>query len=401
LNFLIAIGLPFVPFLARNQSHSLGLEQALNLAWANRASVQAARLEVDQARLSQKAISAFSTTSLQIGYSSDVNVGGTDADLVISQPIDIAGRRSAFRQSGRSILALAETNLRRTMSDLQSEVIERYIEAANAAQMARIATDGEDAATRLLAAVKGLVEGGKLPGVQATRVSIELDRAKGLRKQRLAEYEAALRRLKAAIGNDEPISVESLPALGTNSVSDRDLVGQRADLQLLAAEAMEAEADAKVARLARLPQLEVQGRRSPWQTSSPTYGARIQFSFPLNDAGRSRAEEQAALKRAEAKRKSLSDASRIARSELDAEKIEIEGAQGQIAELQSALASGTDLVTRTQTGLTEGANTLIDVLDALRAVREVKESLIGARLALATAQAHYLRATGTLLEARK
>jgi len=384
-----------VPFLARAQS--LSLEQAVSLARLNRASVQAAQLRVEQARLSSKALGTFSTTSLQVGYSTDVNVGGTDGDFVISQPIDIGGRRSAGRLSGQAGILLAEANLRQTLGDLQDEVANLYVGAAAATERLRIATDAEDSAGRLLVAVRSLVEGGKLPGVQATRVSIELDRARGVSKQRKADLAACLRRLRAATGLEEPLWIVGFPKLVTQEATEADLKSQRAELLVLAAETASAEAEVKTARLDRRPQLELQARRSPWQYTSPTYGARIQLSIPLSDAGRARAEEGAANKRAEASRRSLADALNIARAELEAEKLEMDGAQAQIAELESALASGRDLVVRTQTGLKEGANTLIDVLDSLRAIREVEEALVGARESLAVAQVRYLKAAGRQL----
>lgn len=387
-----------MPFWA--QAQSLSLEQAVGLARANRASVQAAQLRLEQARLAGKALGTFSSTSLQIGYSTDVNVGGTDGDLVISQPIDIGGRRSAGRLTGQAGILLAEANLRQTLGELQSEVVSLYVGAVAANQRLRIAAEAEDSASRLLGAVKSLVEGGKLPGVQATRVSIELDRARGVRKQRAADLAASVRRLSAATGFDGSLSVGDFPQLVAEDITEAELESQRSELLVLAAETAAAEAEVRTAKLDRRPQLELQARRSPWQYTSPVYGARIQLSFPLSDAGRSRAEEGAANKRAEASRRSLSDGLTIAKAELEAEKLEIGGAQGQITDLESALASGRDLIARTQTGLKEGANTLIDVLDALRAVREIEEALVGARETLATAQAHYLKATGSLLEVR-
>jgi outer membrane protein TolC len=115
------------------------------------------------------------------------------------------------------------------------------------------------------------------------------------------------------------------------------------------------------------------------------------------DGGRSRHEEDSANKHAEATRSALEDALSIAFAETETTRLEVDGAQEQVAALEAAVATAQELVARTQVGLREGANTLIDVLDAARTLREIQDNLIEARVTLATAQARYLRATGTLL----
>lgn len=383
------------------QAQTLTLPEAVAQARSSRASVQAARIKLEQARLARRALGAAPTTSLLVGYTNDLRVGGSDEDLVLSQPVDLFGRTSAMRRTGDALVLQAEANLRQTELDLQSDVVTLYVEGVAATSRLAIARDAEEAAARLLEAVKGLVEGGKLPGVQATRVSIELERAHATRKHREAELAAARRRLLAAIGDGGGVTADAFPDLPVAEVSVAELISWRADLLTLSAEISAAEADARVARTSRLPQLELQGRRSPWQESDPTYGGRIQLTFPLFDYGKSRAEEGAASKRAEAARKAMADAQRIARGEIDAAKLEVAGAVEQVKSLEMVVATSRDLVSRTQTGLREGANTLIDVLDAARALREIEESLVEARVTLATAQARYLRATGSLIEVKQ
>lgn len=380
------------------QAQTLSLPDAVSLARKGRASVQAARLRVEEARLSRRALGALTGPSLLIGYSSDLRVGGSDEDLMLSQPVDIFGRTSAMRRTGDALVMRAEANLRQTELDLQSDVVNLYVENVAAASRLAIAKDAEETSRRLLEAVQALVDGGKLPGVQATRVSIELERARSTRKLRESEFAASQRRLQAALGDTEAKADESFPEIPVADVSDSQLVERRAELLNLNAEIRAAEAEARVARTSRLPQLELQGRRSPWQDNDPVYGARIQLSFPLFDHGKSRAEEGAAGKRAEAARRSLADAQRIARGQVEAAKLEVSGAEEQVRTLESIVATSRELVSRTQTGLREGANTLIDVLDATRALREIEEGLVDARVTLAAAQARFLRATGSLME---
>ena len=378
---------------------SLSLDQAVASARDKRASVQAARLRLERARFCRRALGTLPATSLLVGYSNDLRVGGSDDDLVISQPIDLFGRTNAARRTGDALVLQAEANLRQIELELQNDVVTLYVDAVATRSRVLIAKEAESGAQSLYLAIRELVEGGKLPGVQATRVSIELLRATAARKQREVEAAAALRRLAAAIATEKVSVAQAFPAIPTLEVSEALLKSHRADLMLLSAEVAEANADARLARADRQPQLELQGRRSAWQ-EDPAYGVRLQLNFPLFDGGKSRAQEAAARRHADAARKSFEDALSIARAETEAARLEVRGAQAQIGSLDQVIATARDLVSRTEIGLKEGANTLVDVLDASRALREIQESLIDARATLSLSQARYLRATGTLLEVR-
>lgn len=382
------------------RAQTVSIEQAIGLARTNRPALAAARLRVEEAKAARSALASFPATALLAGYTSDLRVGGSDDDLVLTQPIDIFGRSSAGRASGNALVLQAQANLRVAELDLQAGVIDLYIEAASAEAKLATARDAEQSAKLLLDAIRALVDGGKLPGVQATRVSIELDRAAAERNLRASELTSVQLRLKAAIGSSEAIETGGFPEIPTVEIPRSELATDRPDLLLLSAEAQGAEAEARISRANRLPQLEIQGRRSPWQDSDPVFGARIQLSFPLFDSGKGRSEVTAAQKRAQAARLSLEDATRIAVGEIEAARVETQGASEQVATLERIVQTARDLVARTQTGLKEGVGTLIDVLDATRALRESDEELIDARARLAAAKAKYLKAAGVVLEVR-
>lgn len=342
---------------------------------------------------------AFPATQLFAGYTSPAEVGGSDDDLVLAQPIDIFGRTAASRSAGNAGVKRAEAELRSTLSELQNDVITLYCETAASASLAQSAEESKKIAKDLEQATRKLVEEGRLPGVQLSRISIEAERARIVAKQRKAEYEANQLRLATAIGLPvAEVTVTGFPNVVPVSVEKDKLTSQRGDLMILAAEVREAEAEARIATTNALPELEVQGRRTPWQESNVTYGVRVQLSIPLYDFGKARNERKAALTRAAAARASLEDAARIAKAEVDAAQIEAIAAQEQITSLEAVQRSTRDLVERTQVGLREGASTLFDVIDSLRALREAEESLAEARLALVLAQARSLKASGLLLE---
>lgn len=378
------------------------LDEALARARAHRPAVQAAQQRLREAELTGRALGVYPATRGSLGYTSDPDTGGSDEDAVITQPIDIFGRSGAGRALGNAQVMQARADVQRTLLDIQAEVIANYVEAAASTELARIAAGTESIVQRLFNATETRVQEGVAPGVQLTRVGIELERARATRLRREAERNSALARLAAATGQPaNVIAVEGLPLVTAPALSPEELQSTRPDLMLLLAEARTAEAEAWVANLERAPELEVQARRTPWQEGSPKVGARVQLSFPLLDHGRTTSNVRASRARAQSRRLALADAMKLATGELTATRIEVESASEQIRRAELIVQAAKTLVERSQTGLTEGATTLLEVLDSLRALREADEALVEARSSLAQAQIRQLQATGHLLGASR
>ena len=383
------------------QETQLTLDRALAIARANRPSIQAAQLRVNTARMVRRSLGAFPATRLFVGYTNDPAVGGTDDDLVLSQPLDIFGRTAAAKSAGDAGILKAEAELQQVVAAMQAEIVTTYSEAAAAKALAESAKKSLEISQRLYDAVKTLVDEGRLAGVQLTRVGIEVERSRLTANQRDAEYKASVERLSGLLSIPvEQVSVSAFPAMQIELIEANLLQRRRADLLLLAAEVRAAEAETRIARQLSLPELELQGRRSAWQDSEARYGARIQLSIPLFDYGRARSETTAAKLREEVAKRDLADATRLAESELKAAGIELAAAQEQITRYQAILASARRLVEVSEVGFTEKAVTLIELLEGTRALREVEEGYVEAQLRLAKAQSRYLQASGRILEVR-
>lgn len=387
---------------AASAQNPLTLEQAIATARANRPAFQAARLRVNEAMHARSALGAYPASALFVGYTSDPEVGGMDDDLVLAVPIDIFGRTSAGRNAGNALVAKAEAEFRAVAADVQNEVVTAYLDASASLALVSSAKSVQEALQNLYEATRLRVEGGAVAGIQLTRVGLELDQAKLRTEQRQTELTANIRRLEAALGPDAKASLAgAFPAIPVVAVDAKSIVAQRADLLILAAEVRAAEADARSARLRGLPDLEIQGRRTPWQETDRRYGLRVQLSIPLGDFGRVRSESRAANTRAEAARKALADATNLALGEISAAQIEVDAARNQVSRYEVLVATARQIVERLRPALTEQATTLIEVIDATRTLREVEEGLIEARQRLAEAQARHLKATGRILEVSK
>lgn len=378
---------------------ALTLDQALALARQNRPAVRAAELRVEQARLQRRSLVAPLPTRLDLQFTTNRNLYGNDDDVALSQPIDLFGRRKANRSLGNAQVQLAEANLRQTLGEVQGDVVDLYASAVASGKLVRTAAAQLELAQRLLDATAKRAEGGVVAPVQVKRVSLEVERARQTLSLRQASQTAARRRLAGALGAPtEGIVVEEFAIVPVAPVEIAAIALQRADLLTLSAQFAIAQANVGVTQLQFRPDFEISARTSPYSYgSNGPAGLRATLSIPVFDFGRRRNDVKAGQAAAEAERKALDDATARAQAELDAVNVELAAANAQADGFERLLIDTRELVRVSDVGYREGATTLLEVLEATRALREVEESLIESRLRVAQAHAAYLRTTGTLL----
>jgi cobalt-zinc-cadmium efflux system outer membrane protein len=372
---------------------------ALKLAGANRPALKAAKLSIEQAKSSSKAIGALSPTMLFMGASSRSELGPNDQDLQLSKPLDLFGKRSAAKQVGEASVQLALAEYFAVASALQGDVLTAYAEAVASQHQKEVSDELLSIAEGLLKATKRRFDEGKVAETQVTRATIELERAKQAAELSSADLKASLERLSGQLGTDasrmaiqSDAKIEPLVNPGIDG---------RADLLVLKSQIQVAEAEAGVARNSNRPDLNAMIVRSPFSSDPGYFGGRLQLSWPIGDNGRSRNETTAAKKRAEAAQKLLDDATQRAKAELRAAQIALEARQSRIVRYEAILDSARELVAKSQKGYSEGFGTQIDVLEATRALREVEKELVEARQQLSFAVIAQYRASGFLAEVLK
>jgi outer membrane protein, heavy metal efflux system len=378
------------------QTQTLTLSEALRSANDHRPAILSAQLNLERAQLSAKAMGAMPATQLGVGHSSRADLGATDMDLFISQPLDIFGQSSAQRRLGEAGVLLAEAELRKAKLGVQSEVVTQYFATVAALHLKESSEGLLEVSESLLNATRRRFEEGKVPEVQVTRAMIERDRSVQTAKLRQSQFHSAAERLAGVIGGaDLRETFAGEPEL--NSIESFE-VHLRPDILALESELKIAQAEEVIARRSTLPDLELIGLRSPWRDDSTHFGARLQLTWSFNDFGRQRNEISAARKQAESIRARIVDAEKLAQSEISAIQIELSAANERVESYQSLLDANRVLVQKTQLGFEQGVGTLIDVLESTRSLREIEQELAEARLAANLAIAALYEATGTLIE---
>jgi len=378
---------------AQNQ---ISASDALKLASQNRPALVASRLAVDQIRASSRALGAQPPLTLALGASSRGEVGATDQDLALSQQIDLFGRARSLRNLGATDIQVAQARYRTEASVLQTEVLTAFAHAVSSKHRMEVATELQSIAEELLRATQRRFDEGKVAELQVTRASIEFQRAKQFADLSHADNRASLVRLAGLLGI--PINGLQVEADATIEPIPSPSVRDRPDLLALQAEVARAQAEARVAKNASRPEFSVQLVRSPWANDRGYFVGRAQLTFPLWDHGRTRSEVRAATLKADSVSKSLADRTAVATQELEAVQIEIKARLDRIASYEAILASAKDLVAKSQKGYAQGFGTQIDVLEATRALREVEQELVEARLQLSVAAIKQYEVSGFLAE---
>lgn len=388
--------------LATSACHAqtpLSATDALKLAAQNRPALNSAKLGVEQARNASKALGAFAPTTFLIGASSRSELGSNDQDLQLSQPLDFFGRRRAGQRLGDAGIQFSLAEYISLATDLQNDVLTAYAESVANQHQKEVAAELLKISEGLLVATQRRFEEGRVAETQVTRASIEFERAKQSAELTEADLSASLEKLSGLLGTDKTsIAIEADAKIEPLVSPDFD---GRPDLLILRSQVQIAEADAGVARVSNRPELSVQIVRSPWSNDPGYFAGRLQLSWALFDHGKARNETSAAMKRAEAARKLLEDATARARAEIKAAQIALEARQSRITRYEAILLSARDLVAKSQKGYSEGFGTQIDVLEATRALREVEQELVEARQQLSLAVIAQYRASGFLAEVLK
>lgn len=374
-------------------SQTLDVTGAVRQAEQNRASVQAAQLRLRQAELIYKSNTSLSPLRLEAGYGSFPTLGAGE-DSLIALPVDIFGKNQALRGTAGAAVATSRAQLRQVRLDLQSEVINAYAELVSAQITHRTGLQMLELQQGLFDATKKRVDAGDLPPVELTRADLDLERTKAANGVNEQTLRAARQRLAAALGTpleaDVDESIFVVPSRG----------GLRPDVQQFQAAIAGAKSDLRGARSGRLPDFELQFRRAPWGESE-LYNFRAQLVWNLWDWGAGENKTRAAKAGLDAARRDLDDRTRSAAAEATAAESEVAAAQTSVDSFSRLEADALALVQKEQRGYQLGGNTLLGVLEATRALRDIQASEADAKLRLLQAQARLLAARGVILTESK
>ena len=398
----LAVFLGLLVLVARGAAQApFSPADAVGQAFAQRGTITTNRQRLEEARRNAVASGAYPATRLDLGHNlfNKTDVMGS-ADFLLYQPLDVFGKSRTLRRQADAALATALAAFRQGALDVQQEALTAYASLLSAQRLLDLAKAQRDLAESVRVSTAKRVEARDLPEIQEARAALEVERADGLVKDREAAVEAARLRLAGALGADEVPSEAQLAAIELPADPTGDPTTARPELLTLRAEAAQATADERVAKQALLPDLEVQAGRNTFNEPA-RYGARLQLTATLWDNGATKNRIRAAEARRKAAAAALDDRAKAAQKDIAAAKVEFAAAERSVASYNKLANGARTLLDRTQRGFELGANTLIDVLDARRALSDAQELAVNARLRRDLAVEAVLRSQGRFLEEPK
>ncbi len=210
--------------------------------------------------LSAKAPSALALQAVPFGTFND-------NPLVLSQTLEVVGKRDLRARSARSELSAAEFDLQTTTLAVTHDVTIAYVALQEA--IARRASVEHSA--QLMETLRTLTqqrfELGDAPKVHVTRVEIELDRARQTLTEATVLVAVKATALNAQLGREATTPVEPAEALTLEAGSPPDLASPRTaalesrpDLRAARALAAARQSDVKLTQRSALPDFVVQAR---------------------------------------------------------------------------------------------------------------------------------------------
>jgi cobalt-zinc-cadmium efflux system outer membrane protein len=365
--------------------------QVLATVLARHPQVRALRLELESARRLERGANLPHAPIVLL--SPELTTGGVGEQFLLQQPLELNGARQARARIARAEYALVRAQAELELNDLLADALAAYHEYAYRAQIAAVAQEALQLAEQTREKIRLQVEVGARAGIDLIQADIERERVRQHTALRQAEAAAALERLRAALGGVSPdeVATADTRATPTPSLSPDTPLAVRIEQARLQA----AQAQAQQIRVEGIPDLGVQVRIERFRDARtrPAFG--LSVSLPFLDYGARQQQLRAQQQRAEAQQQRLLAARVRYEGERAAAQQRYEQARARAeAYQQRIMPQAEQLVQATQTGLEVGQISILQLLEAQRTVRQVREETLMAAMELKLAEIELRRLRG-------
>jgi len=360
----------------------------------------AALRDVFAARAGVRSAAALSPPVFTIGPA--LQTGGTTDGLLLEQPLELNGTRTARTQVARAQLRLTQAQALTQLQALVYTARTDFYLLARAQEQLRLAGEVRRVTEQLDALVRKQVALGARPGIDARQSAIEAARTRAYEAQAAGEEQATRALLNAYFGRAplDPISA-ALPesaALNTPDLEASQLQALAARGEIAEAEAARdlPQARASLARAQGRPDLAPEFRISQITPKYMDAGLGVVITVPLDYGTRRELIRQEDLT-------ADADAARVTGTEAQvrAETVQaasrLGAARAALGEYDAGIVDDARAVLQSaQTGFSAGALTITDVLNAERTFRLVTDERLSALASAGQASADFDRAVGVI-----
>lgn len=380
------------------------MEEAVALAIRQNPRLTAAARQIQAARRGVSSARALTNPSFTFtpGLTS---IGGSDEELLLVQPLELNGTRSARTGVARAQLRRSQAEGLVALRDLVFQTRNAYYELTRAQELRTVAQDVLRTAEEFNRGVRRQAEEGLRPGIDQVQTGIEVART----RQQLTQAESQVQTAQVALNTllaqpvTTPVTAATPIAFSPEPVDREALLTQalaaRAEIQAETATREQFRGEARLARAQGRPDLAPQLRAGQVTRGVSNAGVGLGINLPLFDYGsrrnRIRQAEQAALAqeaRIEATQNQVRGEVAQALARLTAAEEVARNYQGGVLEQSRQLLTGS--LRALQIGA-PGAS-LLTVLEAQRTYRSVVTEYTNALAQYAQARAELERATAAV-----
>lgn len=382
----------------------LSAEEAVRLGVERSPAVQAARARVEAAEAGVRGAGAPFNPLAELAP----GVGFTNGNALLSQQIDIGGRRSALRRTaaGQREAARAEVELARLRA--AADVRTAYFDLSRARAAEATAVETARLAAQIRDLVRRRVEIGEAPQVQVTRADIEVARAEQEVARARGEVQARVATLNVLLGRDsgssftpgDPLTIPE-PTPGARVLVE-EARSRRPEVAAVRGLIQARQGDVRVARSQGRPELFAEAAADIWSLDRNPFrtrnlGLQARLSFPLFDRGSLRAgvdRARAGVREQEAELLAIEQTVTV---EVERAAAELTAARAVALNYRETILPQSEaLLQATQKGFESGLSSFLDVLEAQRVVRQTRTEYLSALFDAVRARINLDRAIGVM-----
>jgi outer membrane protein, heavy metal efflux system len=400
ISFLALLLIPGAA-LAEKSAPLLTVDEAVALAIKQNPRLSAAAREVVVARSGVG--SARTLTNPELIFTPGITGGGSDQELLLSQPLELNGTRAARTGIASAQLRQARAEAVVELRSLVFETKSAYYELARTQELRTLALDALRTAEEFDRITRRQVEVGTRPGIDQTQTGIEVTRAR--QQVTLAESEVAVAQaaLNTLMGRPSAEPIGALPPLTISAetvdteTAFRQALSARAEITADEARRDAVRQEARLVRAQGRPDLAPQFRATSVTRGLQEAGVGIGVLLPFPDYGSRRHR----IRQAEEAARAQEDRIAATRSRVQQE-VEQALARRRAAEVvirdyqQGVLDQARRLLEASRIGFQAGQTSIVAVLEAQRTYRAVVSEYTDALAAYAQARAELERATGAV-----
>lgn len=362
--------------------------------------VAARRLAFAEAEAAARALGAPPNPELEVAP----GIGFTNSNFLIGQSFDISGLRAARARRARFEAEAARSEWASARMSAAVAVLLAWVELRDARSHVGEARAGLENAAGIVQAVRRRVELGEAPEVQRIRAELEKGRANQMLLAAQREEKSANAALLSLTGSPPD---RSAPLLDWRPIAiapdaERSFLERHPAFQVALAKIESARAGEVEAKRQGRPSLFAGLATDTWSLDRrpfdrENFGFQVRLSMPLFDRGENRETVRAAEFARLSRESELAETKRALTLELDIARGELDSAQAAAKGYSDdLLPKGRSLVVRLRSAFEAGLTSFLDVLEAQRAMSQLRAEAAVARRDLSRAEVRYLAAAALI-----